>query len=641
MAAVTAAAGLTLLAVAFFVWFPPSSWTQVPYLDNWATRYRATMDGIALLNQGAASGWNWWFLGGYPMATDITQNLAILAWLPVSLFGQAIGFHLLHAALFLGLPALVYLDVRISGDKPLALVSAGLTAVAACGFSYLLLRSGDTNSLAGLVTTLAAIVGAHASRAGQRWGAAVVVIALTLVAWCHVGFLVYAVLLLIVDAALERDFRAGVTAILGGGVAMLAALPVTWELWRYPSLFLPNNVIFDPSYRTEWAAVARKIFYNVEMLWLPGRWVNDVTGLAAAFLPILAYTAWTSRSRARFHAVAALGVVMLTRLLTPETAYLFLRPVHLFAVFVPVALSGFLVDVVRSRWRVVALLAMLFLYQQIWWHQVPHLAAESQVEPALAERMRSATGALVLVENTFHRDMDAADDRTSEPTPARVHFESLLPAATGQRLYAGMWDGWQWSPMRDRLLSGGAFRGTSIDRVPPDTFRGELARWGVKHLFVWSAAAKSYLDRLPSASVAWDSAPWREYVLGDADVRAIVMPSGQGELSGLTSLGGVIHLTRAQTGAPVIVRTSFHPAWRASAHGRPVSLRSEDGQLAFDAPADGDYDVELIYPRRTWLLVFGILVTLVGSWAAYRFSAQVARPSGLSTANGATSASGR
>src|SRR5262245_62117254 len=50
------AAGFAMLAAGILVWFPLPAWNSVPYLDNWATRYRATLDGLGLLKAGAAGG---------------------------------------------------------------------------------------------------------------------------------------------------------------------------------------------------------------------------------------------------------------------------------------------------------------------------------------------------------------------------------------------------------------------------------------------------------------------------------------------------------------------------------------------------------------------------------------------------------
>src|SRR5512145_2931102 len=77
------AGGAVLIAGLCLVWFPVSSWSGIPYLDNWTTRYLSTIDGVELLKHGAAVGWSWDFLGGYHSASDITQSLSLLALGPV------------------------------------------------------------------------------------------------------------------------------------------------------------------------------------------------------------------------------------------------------------------------------------------------------------------------------------------------------------------------------------------------------------------------------------------------------------------------------------------------------------------------------------------------------------------------------
>ena len=73
---------------------------------------------------------------------------------------------------------------------------------------------------------------------------------------------------------------------------------------------------------------------------------------------------------------------------------------------------------------------------------VPHVRASATSIPPSSIAMAALDGDLVLVENAFHRDVDVSPATTSVPTPFPAHFEALLPAATGKRLYAGMWDGW-------------------------------------------------------------------------------------------------------------------------------------------------------------------------------------------------------
>ena len=614
------ASGAMLMVVLCLIWFPFSSWTAIPYLDNWTTRYLSTADGIELLKHGAAAGWNWDFLGGYHSASDITQNLSLLGLIPTALLGSAPGFHLLHVLMLAGIPAIVYLDLRLEGDRRLAALGAGLCAVGVAAIAHVLLRSGDSNSLAGVATTMLAIMAAYAASSGRRWGAPLLIVAMAMVAWSHTGFFAYAVVFLLADAVLARDWRRAVRAIVAAAAGTIAALPVTWELWRYPAYFIANNVMLDPNQRIDWFAVARKIYYNVELLWLPGRWFNDLGGLTYVLLPLLVWTAWRSHGRARFYAAAAVIVMALTRLQSPESAYFFVRPMHLLAVFTPVAAAAFVTHGLHDRWRQWAVAGLVAVYLPIWWHAVPHRDAAA-IEPELVQHLRGLDGALVLLENTPHRDMDADPSRDIEPAPVPAHFESIVPRLTGLRLYAGMWDGWQWCPQRRNVLAGGAFRGASIAVTPPAEVHAELTRWGVQHVVVWSRAATQFFKNDPLFVRRWSSGPWHHYEFLKVDPRGVVVSRGTGQLTARSPLGARISLDGVQTGSRVVVRTNFYPVWTAWDGSTPVTLIDDDGMLAFDAPRDGTYEIELRYPARTWLLALALAVLIASAALATRLGA--------------------
>jgi hypothetical protein len=607
--------GVVLLAGLFFVWFPPAVWTQIPFLDNWPARYLSTMQGIDLLKRGAVAGWQWYYLGGYHLSSDVTQSLSVLALVPVWLFGSAPGFHLLHLLLFLSLPLLVFWDLSPE-DQETRQVAAGLTAIVTAGFSYLLLRSGDTNSLGGVACTMLTLVASRAAARGLRWGGPVLLGALVLLNYVHAGFLLYAVLFLVVEALFYRDRVRLVRALLAAACAFVAGLPQYWESWRYPHYFVPNNVMFDPGVGFDWAAFARKMYYNVELLWLPGRWVNDFTGLAAICLPITVYVAWRVRSRAGLYAWIALATTVLLRFNTPEFAYLFLRPVHMLAVCLGPVLAVFLSRFVGRRALVLAFLALVAAYLQILVFQVPHVPTLRDANPSLVDRVATLDGALVLLENTPHRDMDADPARTTQPTPFGAHVEQVIAAATGRRLYAGLWDGWQWSPYRDQLLAGGAFRGRAIAIVPVEDFTAELRKWGIRHLVVWSRASLEYLREHPTLfAERWSSAPWHQFEYLAADTRNVWASAGAGTLTSFDPLGGTVQLDDVRAGAEIIVRTNYYPAWtaRVESTGEPIALHANNGQLAFPVPKDGSYRVVLAYPRRTWLTLIALAVGLLGA----------------------------
>lgn len=608
-------AGFLGLGFACVTWFPLSYWSGIPYLDNWVTRYLSTIDGIALLKQGAAVGWNWNFLGGYQTSSDITQSLTLVALLPMLTFGDAIGFHLTHVLLLASIPAVVYIDLRIDDktDPSQARLGAGLAAIGVMSMAYLLLRSGDTNSLAGVAMTMMALMAGHAAAAGCRWGGPLLVVALALLAWSHTGFFIYAGLFLLVDAVLARDTQRAMRAAIAATCALVAVLPLTWELWRYPDYFIANNVILDPVHTIDWFAFARKIFYNIELMWLAGRWFNDSTGLTYVLLPLLLFVAWRGRGRTRYYAVVAVSAFALTRLQTADTAYLFVRPHHLLSVCTPVAIAGLIGLIEQHAWRRWSIAALTILYLQIWLHPVPHVRDASEIEPGLIAQMRGLDGALVLLENTPHRDMDADPARDIEPTPVPAHFESVVPRLTGKRLYAGMWDGWQWCPQRDEVLAGGAFRGTSIAVTSPEAVHAELTRWGVKHVVVWSRAARQFFDADPSFVRRWSADPWSRYEFKNADARDIVVASGRGRITERTLLGARVELESVRAGERVLLRTHFYPAWTAWFEAQQIPLIDSDGQIALLAPRDGSLTIEMRYPKRTWLLFVAIAAVVIGS----------------------------
>lgn len=619
-----AIAGITALGAAFLVWMPLSSWHQVPFLDNWPSRYQATLDLVSAIDAGTLAGWQWSFLGGYHTSSDVTVSLGLLAWIPIKLLGPAVGFHLLHLLLFLAVPALVWLDLKVADDDSsgLAPAAAGWAAWIACGYSYFLLRSGDTNSLAGVVTMYAAVVGAHASRRRRPWGAFLLVTSLVLTNYSHAGFFLYGLVFLALDAALNRDGHGAARLVIAALVSLVAALPLTWEAWRYPAYFTVNNVVYSTPPAIDWISVARKVFYNVELLWLPGRWFNDYTGLAYVLLPLAAVVAWRDKTRLRFYGIGVLAVFALTRLDDPHFGYAFIRPIHLFPLFVAPLVALWTSRLSPGRVASAALVVVFALQVQVWWKTVPHVTSVEAAHPALVERVRNAPGALVLVENNPHRNMSMDPGPRLERSKFGIHFEPLLAARTERRLYAGYWDGWQWNPWKGQTVAGGTFMGRGLPSTPHDEFVAEMQRWGVVSLLVWSGTTRRYLEQDARFEPVWQDADWTEFRLHDADTREVTVPRGTAKLSGRALTGATISLDGVTQGDPVVVRTNYFPAWTATAQvaadARPVTLRSAAGQLAFDAPCSGACEVRLDYPRRQGLIWLALLAVIAGVWAAGR-----------------------
>jgi hypothetical protein len=215
--------------------------------------------------------------------------------------------------------------------------------------------------------------------------------------------------------------------------------------------------------------------------------------------------------------------------------------------------------------------------------------------------------------------MDKHPTRRTPTTPFDVHFEGLLPHLKGQRFYAQMIDGWVWSIWRGEVVAAGTFRGSPIAETPVEIFDAEMARWGVKHLFVWTDAARAYLTASGRYVERWRGGRWSDFERLQADVRSVVTVSGGGELRNTDWLGADVVLRDVREGEPVVLRTRYYPAWRAVVDGREVALRDIDGQLGFTAPSSGNYTVRLDYPRYRALSILAIVSLLAGSFVLARW----------------------
>lgn len=611
-------AGGFVLCAALLSRLPLSAWNQIPFKDDWAELFQQTVNGVRLMHRGSVVGWNWWLLGGYPTSTDIAQNFAALAFLPMTLLGDRIGYHVLHAVLFLALPLLVWRDIR-QEDRETGVLAAGFACLFTAGYFGTLGNSGDTNSLVGVFSAVLALAGSRAARHGRRWGGPLLLLGLTLALYSHQAFFVYAVILLALEALYFRDGRAAVRLIAAAAIAGIASSPLLWESLRYPAYVSFNNTVYDPGAPMNWPLFVRTVYYNVEILALPQRWFNDYRSLANVWLPVLVVAALAMpRSRVGFYAWATVLVQALLRLNTPEAGAGFDRIQHLLPVLAAPALAGFVLHFAGTRTLAIALVALIGLYVGTSFAPVRHVPALRAFDPPLIDRIASLDGNMIVVEVSPHRDMDSDPVRRTPKTPFDVHFEGLLPDLAGQRFYSQMIDGWVWNIWRGQVVGAGTFMGRAIEDTPRDAFVAEMRKWGVRHLLVWTDASRTYLAASPHFVERWRGGLWSHFEVVDPDVRSVVTTRGSGRLRNLDFLGGDVELTDVAAGDPVVVRTNYYPAWRAYAGDREVALYASGGQMAFRAPQGGSYVVHLTYPRYRWLSLLALVVFASGAAILWR-----------------------
>ena len=612
------AAGIVVIVSALLSRLPPSSWLEIPFKDDWTPLYQQAVNGIGLLRRGAVVGWNWSFLGGYPTSTDIAQNFAAVAFVPMSLLGSRLGYHVLHVVLFLAVPFFVWWDLR-GEDRETRAVATGLACFFAAGYLGPIGSSGDTNSLVGVFCAGLALMGGRAARMRRRWGGPVLLAGLTLALYSHAAFFVYAAIYLALEAAYFRDRAAAIRLAAAASLALLAALPMHWESLRHPAFVSFNNTVYSPGGPVSWPLFARLLYYNVEILALPSRWFNDYRSVANVWLPALALMALQpGRRRVAFYAVAAVVTQALLRLNTPEAGAGFDRIQHMLPLLVAPALAGFVLTFAGTRRLAIALLILMSLYVQTTFTPIRHVPELRAFDPPLIDRIASSDG-MVLVEISPHRDMDSHPTRRSRTTPFDVHFEGLLPDIAGQRFYSQSVDGWVWNVWRGQVVGAGTFAGRPIADTASDAFVDEMHRWGVRHLFVWTDETRAYLAGSGRFTERWRGGYWSQFELAGADVRSVVTAHGSGQLRNLDALGADLDLVQVTAGDLVTVRANYYPAWKAVAGDREVPLFSSGGQLAFRAPEGGSYVVRLEYPRYRWLSAVAILALALGFWLLSRW----------------------
>lgn len=606
-------AGAATLVTALLSRLPPATWGQIPFKDDWTELFQQTVNGVRLMHRGSVVGWNWWLQGGYPTSTDIAQSFAAVAIVPMTLLGERVGYHVLHAVMFLALPAFVWWDLRRE-DRETGLVAAGFACLFVAGYLGPLGSSGDTNSLVGVCTACLALAGSRAARAGRAWGGPLLVLGLTLGLYSHAAFFVYALIFLALEALYFRDRPAAIRAAIAAAVASAAALPVHWESLRYSAYVSFNNTVYSPGAPIDWPLLLRTLYYNVEILALPHRWFNDYRSLANVWLPALAFLALQrSRTRAGFYAWAAVLAQALLRLNTSEAGAIFDRLQHMLPILAAPALAGVVLRFGGTRKLAVALVAVIGLYVGTSFVPIRHVPDLRAFDPPLVDRIAALDGNMIVVEVSPHRDMDSDPVRRTPTTPFDVHFEGLLPGVAGQRFYSQMIDGWVWNVWRGQVVAAGTYAGRPIAETPVDAFVAEMHRWGVRHLLVWADASRAYLSGSGRFVERWRGGRWSHFELTGADARSVVTVSGSGRLRNLDFLSGEVELAGASAGEPVIIRANYYPAWRAYVGNREVPLYSSERQLAFRAPKSGNYVVRLEYPRYRSLSFAAVMAFVLGA----------------------------
>ena len=352
----------------------------------------------------------------------------------MGIFGNELGYHVLHAVVFVTIAGL-----RLGRDIGRRIAEAGPGGgCSQCpfgGYFATIDHGGDTNSLIGVFCAGIALAGSHAARrtalgrdAGECPASAVALDPTR-------GSAVYAGIYLLLEAAVYyRDPRSPRPALAAGAFAAVAALPVHSETCgtrgtRFQQHGLPaRRAAAGGRFRPECVLQRRD----------PGvaqRWFNDYPEpgnerLAAGAGDTTAVTA------GRRHRVFTRARCLLTkgssRLNTPEAGAIFYRIQHMMPLVADPPSAGLVLNLAGRVGgdRVAAVIGLTSPSVRPVRH-VPNSASvqSRSIDPSPRPMASTHAG-----RDHPHRDMDSDPARRSVTTePFDVHFEGLLPGLAGQR----------------------------------------------------------------------------------------------------------------------------------------------------------------------------------------------------------------
>ncbi len=622
--------GVAALAVlTFLIKFPLAKWDELILFDDYPTIYTVTLKGWELLKEGAIFGWDPRLMGGYYTVSDVSHN-EIFFMLPFLPLGPRVAFHLMILAFYVAFPFLVAWYAHLHWRQPRTTSAAlwvGLLTV--FGFFDNLLYWGMVNSFIGLNLLLLSLILFALMREGRPFASFFLIVNLSLTIYAAGGFFAYALLLLGIEF-LWHWRRQMVPRMAFVTVAtFFITLTYTYAFLRYPGYFIQSDEIYAPVHYT----VSEIVTQSTEALprvldprlWLLGKPVR-YQGLFIVSLPILAAVGWEEWRRSRAAATAQAGraalkvvlaatAVMLATLVVSPSVDMFVSRIRF--VLPPLLALIYAVWLTREpRFHpaplfVVAALLIATLPSRLT-QPLPHVPSLHAYNAPLLDQIEALDSRLVLLESIGGYDLATEGEGSTQAQEASLHPESLFPFETSKSYMANNQEGYHHSVYRRNFFTSGAFRGRLLHDWPREEVKAFLEQWGLRHLVLWSDIAKRYFGSDAAFRLLWTDGSWAIYEYADAQPGDVIAATGRGEIVSHGYLSQEVHLQGMRRGELVTLRMNYFPAWRATYDGQPLALREKGGQMAFVAPADGDYTVHMSYPRYaelSWLALVTLAVS--------------------------------
>jgi len=601
--------------------FPLKDFNAIIFLDDFPSIYSHLVRGLEIMQRGALFGWEARVLGGIPTGFIINGNFCLL-FAPFALLGVTVGFHLMIFSFFVFFPLLVWRflqEVSPGGKMNTLILYAGLFI----NISFLknIILCGMIDFYIGLNLFIIAAIFVQRLKRNKRWSLLGLLTALFFLTYNHIGLLLFAIGLLILEALVPARKVLWKKLILLALLLFSATLNYTYYLLRYAP-YLKTNIF---RYASKGAMVLQpqeKLRTALELVVRNMHIVPSYTyvGIGLITLPMLLYLLFkTPRAIKRFLIYGA-GAFLLLCFASPTGIGLILsRLDYLLPFFLAVFFYCFLKEGLGQK-QLAAIIFCSLIFLNLAPTEVkpiPHVRKFADYNQPLYEKIQSATGNMVLVENRWY----------TVPSPAEAplyhaHFIPLLARQSNKKLFSSTGDGYTFSKFRGNCLHNGIFQGKPLYDIDPSEFNRTLKKWGIKYIVVWSNISKDYFVRYPQFyKKEWSDPEWALFSFVQAQPESIVIPENpqaQAALIHEDYLTKTVHLENVRSGDLIILKSNFFPEWQGYYHKKRIDLIEQDGQLAFHAPFAGEGKIILRYPKHTFFSFLIILSFLVCGIVEYR-----------------------
>lgn len=627
------------------VWsrFTPSLNSYI-WHDDASMLYAYTAQGLDMLSQGGAFGWNSSLMGGYPAFLDKQYNLALCAAPFAALFGPLKGFNLLVFFSIMIFPFLSYRCIRtwLPGERTAAVWGIYFSCAMINSFFWCFINNCSFNSMLGLDFYVLNLLLVRRFLDERPYASFCLALSVALTCYAHLSYFVLSIITMIIIAMIApgRMRNTGRMAVVLA-VAFICTLPYSWQMIRYRHYFVEDMRHYAPPVRH--FSLPGILTFSIRSF--RDNLMPDLWG-GLSFIPVFLVMCLRRRGRGPqvlLYAYCVLALVIAVGMAVTDQA--FMRMSYGLSIFwiLLISYAGSETWGVGRVFQRLLWGGLLFVLITFVWIASP--AFNSWTTPRLKdlksynrtffEKMTGLSGNLILFEGQggLNHATESNLGRRSEKWSDDVHMAGVVALETGKNLFSTNIDGFHPSVFRANAITCGTYKGRFLSEYPPGVITALLKKWGIRYLVVWSSEARAYfvsqkeayrciwsIDTEELKRAGFEPVRWEIYEFLDADPRSVVGAHGGGEVKTVDYFSKILRVHGAVKGEKMVLRMNYFPSWRAFWKGGEVQLVNEEGQMGIWCPESGDITIYLQFPKYrliTMLIVVTLVATLLISRKGY------------------------